>query len=130
VRWRHALPRGAATPQRDPERVHYGQPHEHWDAVGLVGDHVLAIGAEGMLTFLDPKTGKPVTHHLLSVTVLHEDPTWADAWDTALLCVGETEAAKIAEAEQLKALLIYQEGQELKEHMSSAFITAQAKRDR
>jgi len=78
---------------------------------------------------LDPKTGKPVTHHLLSVTVLHEDPTWADAWDTALLCVGEGEAAKIAEAEQLKALLIYQEGQELKEHMSSAFVTAQERHD-
>jgi len=74
---------------------------------------------------LNPKTGRPVTHHLLSVTVLHDNPTWADAWDTALLCVGEAEAAKIAEAEHLKALLIYQDGQELKEHMSSAFITAQ-----
>lgn len=74
---------------------------------------------------LNPKTGSPVTHHLLSVTVLHDDPTWADAWDTALLCVGETEAAKIAEAEHLKVLLIYQEGQVLKEHMSNAFVTAQ-----
>lgn len=77
---------------------------------------------------LNPKTGSPVTHHLLSVTVLHDDPTWADAWDTALLCVGETEAAKIAETEHLKVLLIYQEGQTLKEHMSSAFVTAQKKK--
>ncbi len=74
---------------------------------------------------LNPKTGSPVTHHLLSVTVLHDDPTWADAWDTALLCVGEKEAAAIAEAEHLKVLLIYQEGESLKEHMSSAFITVQ-----
>ena len=72
---------------------------------------------------LNPKTGSPVTHHLLSVTVLHDDPTWADAWDTALLCVGETEANKIAEAEHLKTLLIYQEGDSLKEQMSSAFIS-------
>ncbi|RYU57793.1 FAD:protein FMN transferase [Methylolobus aquaticus] len=72
---------------------------------------------------LDPRTGRPVTHHLLSVSVLHEDPTWADAWDTALLCVGEAEAARIAEAEKLKALLIYQEGKDLKEHMSSTFLT-------
>jgi thiamine biosynthesis lipoprotein len=76
---------------------------------------------------INPATGSPVTHHLLSVTVLHEDPTWADAWDTALLCVGEIEAAKIAEAEQLKVLLIYQEGDGLKELMSSAFSTVQDK---
>lgn len=73
---------------------------------------------------IDPRTGRPVTHHLLSVSVLHDDPTWADAWDTALLCVGEAEAARIAEAEHLKALLIYQDGQTLKEIMSTAFVTA------
>ena len=74
---------------------------------------------------LNPRTGRPVTHRLLSVSVLHEDPTWADAWDTALLCVGETEATRIAEAEKLKALLIYQDGKELKEHMSTTFVTAE-----
>lgn len=70
---------------------------------------------------IDPKTGRPVTHNLLSVTALHEDPTLADAWSTALLCVGEIEGAKIAEAEGLKALFIYRDGQELKERMSSRF---------
>lgn len=75
---------------------------------------------------IDPRTGRPVTHHLLSVSVLHDDPTWADAWDTALLCVGETEAARIAETEQLKALLIYQDGQTLKEHLSTGFVSNQA----
>ncbi|MGD0961343.1 MAG: FAD:protein FMN transferase [Methylomonas sp.] len=70
---------------------------------------------------INPVTGSPVTHNLLSVTVLHDDPTWADAWDTALLCVGETEAAEIAEVEQLKVLLIYQQDNELKEYMSKAF---------
>jgi thiamine biosynthesis lipoprotein len=70
---------------------------------------------------LNPQTGRPVTHTLLSVTVLHDDPVWADAWDTALLCIGEKEAADIAERESLKTLLIYREGEELKEHMSRAF---------
>lgn len=68
---------------------------------------------------LNPKTGKPVTHRLLSVTVLHEDPTWADAWSTALLCLGEEEGLKAAEAEKLRALLIYGENQELMERFSS-----------
>lgn len=70
---------------------------------------------------LSPKTGRPVTHNLLSTTVLHPDPTWADAWSTALLCVGETEGARLAEAEHLKALFIYRDGDQLKERMSSAF---------
>ncbi len=70
---------------------------------------------------LDPRTGRPVTHQLLSVTVLHDDPTWADAWDTALLCMGETEAEQLAEAEQLKVLLIYQQDKELKEYVNTAF---------
>jgi thiamine biosynthesis lipoprotein len=71
---------------------------------------------------LDPKTGRPVAHNLLSTTVLHQDPTWADAWSTALLCVGEIEGAKIAEAEHLKALFIYRDGDQLKEKMSGAFV--------
>lgn len=74
---------------------------------------------------LNPKTGRPVSHHLHSVTVMHDDPTWADAWDTALLCVGEQEAARIAEAEKLKVLLIYDEDDKLKEHMSKAFAASQ-----
>jgi thiamine biosynthesis lipoprotein len=71
---------------------------------------------------LNPKTGRPVSHNLLSTTVLHPDPTWADAWSTALLCVGETEGTRIAEAEHLKALFIYRDGGQLKEQMSSAFL--------
>jgi FAD:protein FMN transferase len=74
---------------------------------------------------LNPKTGRPVTHHLLSVTVLHDDPTWADAWDTALLCVGEEQAKNIAEAEHLKALLISRDGDALQEYMSSEFAHAE-----
>ncbi len=69
---------------------------------------------------LDPKTGQPVTHNLLSVTVLHENPTLADAWSTALLCLGEVEGKTVAERENLKALFIYHEGAELKESMTTA----------
>jgi thiamine biosynthesis lipoprotein len=70
---------------------------------------------------LNPETGRPVTHQLLSVTILHDDPTLADAWDTALLCVGEEQARKIAESEHLKALLISRDGDAFKEYMSSEF---------
>jgi thiamine biosynthesis lipoprotein len=74
---------------------------------------------------LNPKIGRPVTHHLLSVTVLHQNPVWADAWDTALLCVGEEQAAKIAEAQKLQVLLVYNKEGKLTEQMSSSFISQQ-----
>jgi FAD:protein FMN transferase len=71
---------------------------------------------------INPKTGQPVNHHLRSVTVIHKDPSWADAWDTALLCVGEQEAMRIAEKEKLNVLLVYDENNKLKEYMSPTFI--------
>lgn len=68
---------------------------------------------------LNPKTGRPVSHTLLSDTVLHEDPTWADAWSTALLCLGEEQGLKLAEAEKLRVLFISGENGALRERLSS-----------
>lgn len=70
---------------------------------------------------LNPKTGRPITHKLRSVTVMHKDPVLADAWDTALLCMGEQEAIRIADLEQLKVVLVYNEDNKLSEHLSKAF---------
>jgi thiamine biosynthesis lipoprotein len=69
---------------------------------------------------ISPSTGRPVAHHLLSVSVLHDDPTWADAWSTALLCLGEKEGPQVAAAEGLKAFFIYGENGALKEITSPA----------
>ena len=82
-------------------------------------------GGQTYSHILNPKTGRPVTHHLRSVTVMHDDPAWADAWDTALLCVGEEEAMRLAEAEHLKALLMYDKEQKLQEYMTKAFVEVQ-----
>ena len=68
---------------------------------------------------LNPRTGRPITHHLLSVTVLHDDPTWADAWSTALLCLGEDAGFDVSESNHLRALFVYGENNELKEKLSS-----------
>jgi thiamine biosynthesis lipoprotein len=76
-------------------------------------------GGKSYSHIINPKTGMPVSHKTLSTTVLHQDPTLADAWSTALICLGEEEGIKIANQEQLKALFIYHEGDQLKELMSS-----------
>jgi FAD:protein FMN transferase len=70
---------------------------------------------------LNPKTGKPISHHLHSVTVVHDDPTWADAWDTALLCMGEENAIKISEQEKLNVFLVYETNNQSAEYTSKTF---------
>lgn len=82
-------------------------------------------GGQNYSHILDPSTGYPVNHHLLSTTVLHPDPTWADAWSTALLCLGEQRGFRIAEQENLKAVFIFGDQGELKEHYSTAFMESQ-----
>lgn len=72
---------------------------------------------------LDARTGRPVTHNLVSITIIHEDPTIADAWDTALLCLGQKEGMKVANAKKIPALFIQQQGNELIESRSDALNT-------
>ncbi len=55
---------------------------------------------------LDPRTGRPADHNLVSVTVLHRSCTMADAWATALLVLGPDEGPSVAEREQLAVLFI------------------------
>ena len=55
---------------------------------------------------LDPSTGQPVRHALLSVSVLHEQCGYADAWATALFTVGPERAWALAKANGLDVLLL------------------------
>lgn len=70
---------------------------------------------------LDARTGEPVQHDLLSVTVVHPDPTFADAWATALLCLGPEDALRVATERGLAVMLIEADGQDLLETYSPAF---------
>lgn len=54
---------------------------------------------------IDPRSGWPVEHALVSVTVVGNDAATAAAWATALLCLGPSAASATAEREGLAALL-------------------------
>ena len=54
---------------------------------------------------IDPRTRRPVSHQVASVTVLHPSCMWADAWATALMVLGAEDGMRLAEAENLAALL-------------------------
>jgi len=59
---------------------------------------------------LNVKTGRPVTHQTVSVTVLAKNAMLADAWATALLALGKTKGMEIAQKNNLAALFIIKSG--------------------
>jgi len=58
---------------------------------------------------IDPRTGYPVKHELLSATVVHSKAVFADAWATALMAAGIKEAMALASENQLAVYLITQQ---------------------
>jgi thiamine biosynthesis lipoprotein len=73
---------------------------------------------------IDPRTGRPVQHALASVTVTGNDPAVAAAWATALLCLGEDDAAATAEREALSAALVVRADEGFELRPSAAFAHA------
>lgn len=59
---------------------------------------------------IDPNTGKPVTHDLASVTVLHESAMTADALATALNVLGPDAGIQLANKKGISACFIVRSG--------------------
>lgn len=55
---------------------------------------------------IDPRTGYPIAHDLVSVTVVHPDCMLADAWATALTVLGAEQAMSVAQAQGLAVYFI------------------------
>lgn len=55
---------------------------------------------------IDPRTGYPVEHELVSVTVVHTSTTMADGWATALSVLGPDEAWSVAREQGLAVYFI------------------------
>ncbi|MCB2182065.1 MAG: FAD:protein FMN transferase [Desulfobulbaceae bacterium] len=55
---------------------------------------------------IDPRTGRPITHNLTSVTVIADECMTADAWSTALMVLGPEEGYSVAVDNNLAALFI------------------------
>ena len=55
---------------------------------------------------IDPRTGYPITHETVSVSVMEESCGEADGWATALLVLGSEKGKELAEKEGLAALFM------------------------
>ncbi len=83
--------------------------------------HFFDVDGKRYSHILDAKTGAPVDHNTVSVTVLHTNPTQADAWSTALLCLGRTAGIEAANKAGIAALFIEQQGEAFNEFRSVPF---------
>ena len=55
---------------------------------------------------IDPRTGKPITHKLVSATVITPTALEADALDTALMVMGPEKALSFANEQHLPVYLV------------------------
>lgn len=71
---------------------------------------------------IDPRTGYPVSHSLLSATIVAPNATAADAYATFCMVIGLDEAKSfITSRSDLEGYLIYDDNGEMKEWASSGF---------
>ena len=56
---------------------------------------------------IDPKTGYPVEHNLLSATVIADNASWADCLATICMLVGKEKASELLENQDVEAYFIY-----------------------
>ncbi len=122
------------SPRGDSWRVAIEQPR--LDAVGIA--QAIAVGNVGVATSgdyrnffevdgvryshtIDPRSGQPVAHELVSVTVVHPSAMMADAWATALTVLGADDAFSVAQAQGLAVYLIQRDGDGFTSRYSEAF---------
>lgn len=70
---------------------------------------------------IDPQTGRPITHKLVSVTVIAPTALEADAWDTGLMVLGPQKAQQVVREQGLAVYMILKEGEGFTTWMSPQF---------
>ena len=86
-----------------------GTYHHYFDNNGKRYSHIL-----------DARSGKPIEHNTVVANAFIASSTLADAWSTALLCLGSDEGIKVADENNIAALFIDQIGEQLIEKKSKA----------
>ncbi|MFT4826039.1 MAG: thiamine biosynthesis lipoprotein [Halioglobus sp.] len=70
---------------------------------------------------IDARTGYPVEHDLVSVTVVHERAMLADGWATALIVLGSNQALELAQEQGLAVYFIQRQDDEYLNSHTEAF---------
>ena len=99
-------------------------------AITTAGDYrkYREVDGQRVAHILDPRTGRPLTHRLASVTVIDALAVRADAFDTALLVLGTNEGMALATKLNLAALFIERTNDGFVERTTPRFEEITAKR--
>jgi len=111
------------------ERPEPGESRIAWQlgladaALATSGDYRRYLEWEGrrLPHVIDPRTGRPVGHGTVSVSVLAAEAARADAWATALLVLGAEQGAAVAEREGLAVLFVRERGGRLETTTTGGF---------
>ncbi len=87
-----------------------GDYHNYFERDGVRYSHTI-----------DPRTGRPITHALASVTVLHKSCAYADGLATAINVMGPEKGFAFAEKRNLAVFMIVRRGDGFVEKMTSGF---------
>ena len=68
------------------------------------------VGGKRYGHIVDPRTGWPVEAGVVSVSVVAKSGTWADAFATGLLVLGEAAAVRVAEREGVRLVIVRGDG--------------------
>lgn len=81
-------------------------------AVATSGDYrnYFEVDGQRFSHMIDPRSGYPIAHDLVSVTVVHPSCMIADAWATALAVLGADRAMVVAQAQGLAVYFIRRVG--------------------
>jgi len=98
---------GVQTPHAPQGDALAGLPISHTgvSTAGTYRKHFDA-GEQQFSHIIDPSNGRPVSHHLASVSVFAESAAVADAWDTALLVLGPIQGRALAQRLNLRAVFV------------------------
>ncbi|GAA5130340.1 FAD:protein FMN transferase [Thalassotalea piscium] len=78
------------------------------NAVATSGDYrnYYEVDGKRFSHIIDPDTGKPINHKLVSITVIHPSSMTADGLSTAMMVMGEEKALAFAEQHELAVYMI------------------------
>ena len=87
-----------------------GDYHNYFERDGVRYSHTI-----------DPRTGRPITHVLASVSVLHKSCAYADGLATAINVMGPEKGFAFAEKHNLAVFMIVRQGDGFVEKMTESF---------
>lgn len=70
---------------------------------------------------IDPRTGRPITHNLASVSVLANNTAEADGWATAFMVLGVDAGKQLAEEKEMAVYFIFKGDHGFEDWASTAF---------